>query len=316
MTSETLVLDVVIPVYNGWPRVGDVVDSILRQNVDKGWMLNVVIVDDCSTDNGMSALENKFGGQITIVSHEVNKGRAASRNTGARHGTGHYILFLDCDCVPISEDMVSWHLRSIKAGARISCGVISVTGSDFWSRYQRKVSGRRYQKIKLRPEDVPDCTTANTVIGRGDFEKAGGFNENYSHYGFEDRDLLIRLRDIGALVSVSREAVVSHNTDLSMRTVSWKMHEAGKYSSGLLRSDHPMAYSSMRYSKFDVSLHPALRPVAFFLSLFLPLLVKCIDSKVLGRWLPDVVRSFGVAGVSAISYLVGTARQDLPKSQM
>ena len=61
----------------------------------------VIVVDDCSTDNGVKAVEDyapKFGGRLTLAKMEKNSGSGAlPRNKGLILSRGEYIFFLDAD---------------------------------------------------------------------------------------------------------------------------------------------------------------------------------------------------------------------------
>ena len=95
-------ISIVIPIYNAAKYVGECLDSILAQTFDD---YEVIIVDNCSTDNSAAIVESyvpKFtrGGveRLQLVRRKVNSGSAAvPRNTGIRVAVGEYLLFVDSD---------------------------------------------------------------------------------------------------------------------------------------------------------------------------------------------------------------------------
>ncbi|WP_457628748.1 glycosyltransferase family 2 protein [Persephonella sp.] len=91
-------VSVVIPVYNGERFILEAVESALEQDYDN---LEIVIVDDASTDNTYAILLENFGDLIgkKIIYHrnEKNMERAFSRNKGVQLAGGDYIFFLDYD---------------------------------------------------------------------------------------------------------------------------------------------------------------------------------------------------------------------------
>ena len=84
-------VSVVIPCYNQAHFLPEALDSVLAQTHPQ---LEVVVVDDGSTDN-TSAVAAGYPGVRCI--RQPNRGLAAARNTGLRHTTGEYLIFLDAD---------------------------------------------------------------------------------------------------------------------------------------------------------------------------------------------------------------------------
>ncbi len=84
---------IVIPTYNGAESVSDTLRSCFEQDMSD---LEVVIVDDGSTDNTLEVLRAIDDPRLVIVEQE-NAGPAAARNHGMRKAQGQYIAFLDSD---------------------------------------------------------------------------------------------------------------------------------------------------------------------------------------------------------------------------
>ena len=72
------------------------VNSILQQTFSD---FEIIIVEDCSTDKSLEVITKIKSDKIKILHHESNKGLSASRNTGIKNSTAHYITFLDADDV-------------------------------------------------------------------------------------------------------------------------------------------------------------------------------------------------------------------------
>lgn len=91
--SKPLV-SVVIPTYN---RAGFIMQAIntVRQQTYANWEL--IVVDDCSTDNTREVVGSLGDERIQYVRHEQNQGGSAARNTGIKHASGKYIAPLDSD---------------------------------------------------------------------------------------------------------------------------------------------------------------------------------------------------------------------------
>lgn len=93
--NENKTFSVIIPLYNKAKYICKSIDSVLKQSFDD---FEIIVVDDGSTDESKSIVQNNYGqlDPISIVS-QANAGPAAARNTGVKCATGNWILFLDAD---------------------------------------------------------------------------------------------------------------------------------------------------------------------------------------------------------------------------
>ena len=89
-------LSVVIPAFNERRTIREIVTRV--RSVHLPLDVEIVIVDDCSTDGTRSILEDleKLPG-VRIVLHEHNRGKGAALRTGFHHATGDVIVIQDAD---------------------------------------------------------------------------------------------------------------------------------------------------------------------------------------------------------------------------
>ncbi len=87
-------ISVIIPVYNRAWSIGRAVRSVLGQSFAD---LELVVVDDGSSDDLRGALAAFADARLRLLRHERNRGTAAARNTGIRASRGSAIAFLDSD---------------------------------------------------------------------------------------------------------------------------------------------------------------------------------------------------------------------------
>jgi len=85
-------VSVVIPTFNNAPLLRETLDGVRRQTLKD---IEVVVIDDGSTDNTAEAVKNYD--QEIIYCYQANKGPAAARNRGVNLARGDYIAFCDHD---------------------------------------------------------------------------------------------------------------------------------------------------------------------------------------------------------------------------
>jgi glycosyltransferase involved in cell wall biosynthesis len=89
-------VSVVMPIYNAGRFLREAIDSVLNQSFRD---LELIAVNDCSTDNSLSILRSYQDPRVRIVSNEKNLGVAASINIGITNSCGEYISRIDADDV-------------------------------------------------------------------------------------------------------------------------------------------------------------------------------------------------------------------------
>ncbi|MBE8955105.1 MAG: glycosyltransferase [Quinella sp. 2Q5] len=91
-------VSVIIPLYNAARYVADALESLLAQSLKN---FEVIVVDDCSTDNSVAVVESyreRFGGRLKIFSMPTNSGNGGlPRNKGIKLSRGEYVFFVDAD---------------------------------------------------------------------------------------------------------------------------------------------------------------------------------------------------------------------------
>lgn len=95
-TASPLV-SIIIPVYQVEEYIEECVVSVVNQTYRN---LEIIIVDDCGTDNSISIAKKILSEQEIpwkLLKHEKNRGLSAARNTGVENSTGEYFFFLDSD---------------------------------------------------------------------------------------------------------------------------------------------------------------------------------------------------------------------------
>lgn len=89
-------VSVIIPLYNRQNTIVRAVESVLNQTYKN---IEIIIVDDCSSDDGCKIIENKYkhNDSIHLIKLKKNSGACVARNVGIEAAKGKYIGFLDSD---------------------------------------------------------------------------------------------------------------------------------------------------------------------------------------------------------------------------
>ena len=89
-------ISIIIPVYNVEKYLRECLDSCINQTLED---IEIICVDDCSTDNSYKILEEyqQKDSRIKVFKQETNRKQGAARNRGLEIATGEYIWFVDSD---------------------------------------------------------------------------------------------------------------------------------------------------------------------------------------------------------------------------
>jgi glycosyltransferase involved in cell wall biosynthesis len=93
---KTPILSVVLPVYNRAYLLPRAIRSVLAQSVEA---LQLVIIDDGSTDDAAQVVEAISDARIDYVRFAENRGIGAARHAGVCHAHGEFLAFIDSDDV-------------------------------------------------------------------------------------------------------------------------------------------------------------------------------------------------------------------------
>lgn len=222
-------VSVIIPFYQSQSILHLAINSLLRLSVVNELSIEIVFVDDGSTDNSYSIVVEKVGdlekkGFSVVVVRQDNKGPAAARNQGIRKSTGDWISFLDVDDVWYEnrfEVLLSFFsdpecdlfchaeiVRDLKSGL--------VLGTNYYGDHF-SVRGLMIRGNTLSP--------SSTIVRRSIIDGVGGFSERADFIGVEDYDFWIKLASKDARLKICREVLgeyIRHGSSLSF---SYRFYE-------------------------------------------------------------------------------------------
>lgn len=205
-------LSVVVPAYNASESIGATLNAVLDV---KGVELEVVVVDDGSTDELSVVIESFVkDNKVSLIRQRNSGGPASPRNRGVAVSSGEYILFLDADDLIISEEIEAV-LRALACNpeAVMICSNFHVADQGLGIRIERNID--RYETLQalltepaapntwqLHSEDAVATLlqtnfvgTSSVIARRSALEAAGPFDESLRN--LDDRDMWIRLAQLG-----------------------------------------------------------------------------------------------------------------------
>jgi len=114
--NKSTKVSVVIPCYNHGQYLSEAIESVLNQTYKN---IEIVVVNDGSTDNTEAVC--KSYPKVKYV-YSNNSGLSAARNTGVKHSTGNYLIFLDADdyLYPRAVEINLWYFSEFKKIAFVS----------------------------------------------------------------------------------------------------------------------------------------------------------------------------------------------------
>ncbi len=182
-------VSVVIPCYNQGQFLDETIDSVLAQSLSD---LEIIVVNDGSTDPYTNALLAGYKRDRTRVITTVNNGLAGARNNGIAHARGRYILPLDAD-----DKLAPEYLEKAAAvlDNEAEIGIVYCKALLFGA-----VEGEwllpEYCIQEMLRDNVIFCSA---LFRRSDWEMVGGYDTGMV-YGWEDYEFWLALIENGRQV--------------------------------------------------------------------------------------------------------------------
>lgn len=147
-------ISVIVNVYNGEKFIKKCLDSVINQTYKN---IEIIIVNDGSTDNTLSICESYKDNRIKIINQE-NMGLSLSRNVGIDNSTGEYLFFVDVDDY-IELDAIEYLYKLTKENNTMiaTCSTKDIHNYDFKVKPRKEIvrviSGKEMLKNILMSKD-------------------------------------------------------------------------------------------------------------------------------------------------------------------
>ena len=194
----SLVVSVVIPVYNGSETIGDTLRSLQSQSGAPEF--EVIVVDNGSTDNTREIV-SRF--DVTLLG-EVTRGPAAARNCGLQSARASIVAHCDADTV-VTRRWLSELVEPLRDPR-----VAVVAGQTL--AYRPATGAERYAAAS---EPFPFAPSLNMAVRRADALEAGGWDESLLTGEDVEFSHRIQLLAPGRLIAYAPGAVLFHRNRAS-----------------------------------------------------------------------------------------------------
>jgi glycosyltransferase involved in cell wall biosynthesis len=221
-----MTLSIVIPAYNEERSIGPCLKSALRAAADAACDVQIVVVDNASTDR-TGEIARGFPG-VKVV-HEPCKGLSRARQRGYLESRGELVANIDADCI-IPKGYIAKVLREFEKERRLAC----FSGPFYYydMPQTKQLAAAIFYLFQFFPNVLGQRVLGmggvvqggNFIVRRSMMERVGGFDTSFEFYG-EDTDISLRLARVG---------LVRFSLRLRMKTSGRRLLKEGVIKSGYL----------------------------------------------------------------------------------
>lgn len=198
-----------------WNRCADVVDNVRALRKQNWKNLEVIVVDNGSTDESLPALRSLEG--IRLIELGQNLGPARGRNEGVREATGEFILLLDSDSY-IGRTGIGKLVARMQADPKL--GIIGCRVMNWYSgKIDQWFYPHSYEKMGDQEFETYSFSAAGALLRTRAVQEAGGFWDDLFIYN-EEVDLSIGVFRAGYRIIYLPTVPVFHRASPEGRTPS------------------------------------------------------------------------------------------------
>lgn len=221
-------ISIVIPCYNLGNYVGLAIESALNQ-VHRAQ--EIIVIDDCSTDNSQSVIE-KYD-DITVIKNDTNLGHVQTFNKGIRAVSNDYFVVLSADDT-MDSDFIEKHLDVYKLAPTheiyyCDFEIIGSRAKEFASKNNIEPTDGRYFLKFPEPsvENLANLRTYNFLHGsalcsKEWFDKLEGYRSSELP---EDLDFGLRTIEMGGTVCHVPFPLLKYRQHSISQTHSKRLHD-------------------------------------------------------------------------------------------
>jgi len=205
---------VIIVNYNTAELVSRCISSVLQQ---KNVSVEIVVIDNASTDDSVSTIQNLLSenGSISLIRNTENMGFGRANNLAVKNAKGKYLYLLNPDGMMQDEQNLAKSLDFMQSHPEFG-----LVGTAIYeprkNRFVQPKKGYPAQKmlrltkdLEKLPGEIAWVLGASMIIPRVVYQEVGGFDPDFFLYG-EEVDLCLRIRKLGYLLGYNENVVIEH----------------------------------------------------------------------------------------------------------
>lgn len=186
-------VSVIMPTFNREKTIIRAINSIFRQTYKQ---IELIIVDDCSTDNTENVIKSLNNSKIIYIKHSENQGACAARNKGIKSASGEYIAFLDSD----DEWLPTKIERQIDFIQSNNCDIVFCSHISYYDNEKEIIPNKKIHTNTFYKQLLyKNFITTGSILGKSECFKNINFDTN-----------LPRLQDWDLMINMSQKFSIQH----------------------------------------------------------------------------------------------------------
>ena len=213
-------ISIIIPNYNGEELIKKNLPKLVEE-IRNYKDIEIIIVDDRSTDNSVSSIKYYVSGvknkeiKFKILENKTNLGFSSTVNNGAREAKGDILVLLNTDVVP-EKDFLQPLIKPFNDESVFAVGCMDKSIENEETVLRGRGIGKwergflSHKRGEIDKADTLWVTGGSGAFRKSIWDKLGGLNELYNPFYWEDIDLSYRALKSGYKILFESKSVVLH----------------------------------------------------------------------------------------------------------
>ncbi len=202
MKQRRTTLSVIMACHNSASFLDEAIASVLNQTLRD---LELILVDDSSTDNSLEIARSyeEQDDRVSVLSAPASSGPGPARNAGISVARGEWLAILDSDDVALPSRFADQMQMAKSEPNLVLIGSNSIMIDENGRALREHVFPTNHRQLAKRLRTYRGFPPHSSIVYRGDIvRRLAAFDAKY--FQSEDRDLWLRLSEVGKLASVNK----------------------------------------------------------------------------------------------------------------